>query len=138
MMNISSNTIKNYAGGGFSLSGTLKCVAIALAVSIVLLFIFSFIIAFTPYPEGMVKLGIILILVVSNLTGGWLTAKEAQSRGWLNGTVAGAFYMLLLFIIGSFINGFNITSSAMLMILFGLLSGAVGGIFGINTKRKTR
>ena len=103
-MNISSN----YSTSGFSLVGTIKSVAYSLAQSVILKFIFAFIVTYTPYQESYISVGIVLILIISNVIGGLLTAKEAQSKGWLNGAIAGALYMLILFILSSFVNGFGI------------------------------
>ena len=98
--------------------------------------IFSFILTYTDFPEKTISPIVLILTVISVALAGLLTAKHRASGGWLAGAVTGLLYMLILFCIGGIAFDtvtFGVNTFAMFAL--GMLSGAFGGILGINLKK---
>ena len=75
------------------------------------------------------------ILVAINLLiiaiTGFFAARRVGGRGWLHGAVAGLVFTGLLLLLGSM--GLTISAGTLLLLLLmGIVLGAVGGIIGVN------
>jgi putative membrane protein (TIGR04086 family) len=54
----------------------------------------------------------------------------------MNGAVVGLIYMLILYALSSIVYGsFPINRHVVIMFVIGAITGAIGGIIGINMKR---
>jgi len=71
----------------------------------------------------------------SVLTGGFISGRHSLRKGWMNGGLVGILYALIVFFVGFL--GFDAGASLQTLILFILCAivSAVGGIFGVNTRR---
>ena len=59
--------------------------------------------------------------------------KSKKEKGIIFGSLLGAVYMLILYIISSFLNfDFSLNINSLVMIILGILGGAIGGIIGVN------
>ncbi|MEF2968887.1 TIGR04086 family membrane protein [Paenibacillus sp. M1] len=77
-----------------------------------------------------------LVHSVSLLAGGLVSGKRAGQKGLYQGSLTGLFYGILLLVI-SFLaldNSLGLTEVA--LVLPALLLGAIGGVFGVNLKRR--
>lgn len=119
-----------------SISNIAKSIAICYGLTIILLAIFAIIVTYTPFPEVAVPTGVLLITILSVALSGILVARTAQSRGWFCGAISGLTYITTLYILGSLVfQCFSFGLSFLSMLLIGALSGAFGGIVGVNTRR---
>jgi putative membrane protein (TIGR04086 family) len=64
--------------------------------------------------------------------GGLIAAYYSQSRGWLNGALAGLSYCFLLILLGSLFTTFSFSGGLLLRVLIACLVSALGGMIGIN------
>lgn len=67
--------------------------------------------------------------------GGFVTGKRSGARGWYNGGMMGLAYGIIIALVSflGFDAGFDLTLLWVLLIAFG--AGAVGGIFGVNSRK---
>lgn len=80
--------------------------------------------------ESAVKIGIVVIYVVSGIAGGLLMGKIMKAQKFLWGFAAGAIYFVILLIVSTVVKGgfdMEITKVATTMILCGA-SGMAGGM----------
>lgn len=80
--------------------------------------------------ESVVKIGIIVIYVLSGVAGGFLMGKIMREQKFLWGLAAGAIYFILLFLISALVKGgfdMELTKVITTMILCGA-SGMAGGM----------
>ena len=114
-----------------------KNILISYGISLILIFIFAFIITYTSIPYSIVSTTSVIITIISILIAGIMGGKKSSEKGWLTGCITGLVYMLTLYIIGSIIfRNPGISSNGVIMIIIGIISGALGSIIGINNKKK--
>lgn len=108
----------------------LKVILFEFLVSVALLLI----LAFAMYHSGMEKTTarfiILLIYLVSTFLGGFILGKMKNSRRIIWGTLAGAIYILVLFLVSIAIHTeYTGTMNLVLSIGACMLGGILGGMF---------
>lgn len=110
-----------------------KSMAVALSLSLILIFILSILISSTNLKENIINPAVIFISTISLLIGAFLASKKIRKKGIILGALIGFAYMLLMYIISSLMNmDFTINLNSIIMIGFGVVGGAIGGILGVN------
>lgn len=113
----------------------IKGLMVAYLISIPAFLLFALILTNTDFPEKYKSIAVIITTIVSLFVAGMTATKGSRSKGWLNGSVAGFIYMLVLYLLSSIIyRNFSIDRYVITMAVIGILTGAVGGIAGINVK----
>lgn len=136
MSNVNANTA---AKEGLSPKSVFKGIAAAYIITIPAFMLFALILSNTDFPQKLLSPAVVVTTIISVLTAGSVSAKEVRSRGWLNGGVVGFIYMLVLYIFSSLVfKNFTIDKYVVTMSLIGILTGAIGGIAGINIKSGKR
>ncbi len=121
----------------FSPRAVLKSIIISYAFTFIVFLVFAAIITYTGFPETYIDTVVVITTVLSVLISGMAVSAGARSRGWLNGGIGGFVYMLVLVVLGVvFSAGAAFDKSDFALLIFGFVIGAVGGIIGINMKRK--
>ena len=115
----------------------IKALIFSIILTLIALVVLSLVLSFSEVSESVINPAIIVISSVSILIGGFLVAKKIKQKGILNGAILGIIYMLIIYLISSLLNNnFSLGISAFIMIGAGMLSGALGGILGVNLKAK--
>lgn len=113
----------------------LKGSAISFITLLVLLFVFSAVLTYTNVEESIIPIATIIINAVSILIGSSIATIHVKKNGITNGLIIGFVYMLLVYLISGIINSnFALQFQSILLILFGVISGGIGGIIGVNIK----
>lgn len=95
--------------------------------------IFATVLHFTNVSDTVIPGIILLISILSILTGSAICTKNIESQGWLWGSIIGITYAMILYIVSSLtLTGFAIPLSGIYLILGYTAIGAIGGIIGIN------
>ncbi len=95
--------------------------------------VFATVLHFTNVSDTIIPGIILLISILSILTGAAICTKNIESQGWLWGSSVGLTYALILYIVSSLtLTGFAIPLSGIYLILGYTAIGAIGGIIGIN------
>ena len=124
-------------------SFTQKCIkaslfglGIGVVILLVLLTAFSFLMSRQDVPKSAIGPVVIGVLMVAAFTSAFVTARLARNRGLLLGLLSGfLLYLVILFVsVVLFRTGFTFASVFKLVIL--MLSGAIGGICGVNGKKR--
>jgi len=114
----------------------LKALCVALIVSVVLIAILSALLVFTPLPESATSAAIIIVIIASNVIAGLSLSKKMRANGLMAGICVGIFYAVALYLIGAiFYNKVDINLGTIIMLLISIVSGAIGGIVGVNTRK---
>ena len=74
-------------------------IAVMYVVSAVFLLLLAFLLYQMELTEEVVKIGIIVIYIISGFSGGFLIGKQMQDKRYLWGLLAGTVYYVLLFLI---------------------------------------
>jgi len=112
----------------------MKGLIISFAVTLITIFIFSILLAYTNISESVIPTVIIVLTFISILIGAIISMKKTSKNGLINGAIIGGTYVIMLYLISSFLNtGFVLNIYTVIMIVAGILSGIVGGIIAVNT-----
>lgn len=112
-------------------------ITISILLTLVLLFIFSIILTYTEVSESTITPVIIGITGVSILAGSSITTAKIKQKGIINGMIVGGIYIFLIYLISSILStGFSLNIYSGIMMIIGILAGAIGGIVGVNLKWK--
>lgn len=114
----------------------LKGVLISYGFTLVAFLILALALSFTNLPDSLIPGAILFISVISILVGAASCSKNADTQGFLWGGSVGGIYAVVLYIISSMtLTGFFIPLATIYLILGYVLTGAIGGIVGINLKK---
>lgn len=106
----------------------LKALLAAYAVTVVLLFLLTFLLYKFNLDEGKVNIGISAVYVISTFTGGFLIGKWNQIRKYLWGLAVGILYFALLLLISVAVYRSLQDNGASVLTIFLLCAG--GGMLG--------
>ena len=125
--------------GSLDIIYLLKNTAVGFVLTIVLLFLVSVLGVFASLPEAVTKLLVSAVAYTSIGICGCRAARHVHSGGLISGAISGLIYIIVLYLIGSIVNGsFSLSSTSLITALISILSGAVGGIIGVNIRYKKR
>lgn len=112
-----------------------KGIAIAMIATVIMLLIFSIILAYTNTSEKTISPVIIVVTGISILLGSSLGSIKIKKNGIINGGLIGGIYILILYLISSILNWqFGLNMQSIIMIVIGMICGILGGIIGVNKK----
>lgn len=110
---------------------------ISFMLTVICILFFSMLLVKTNISENMINGVIIVISSISILIGASISTIKFERNGWINGGIISILYMLILYVLSSFVNdNFNINKNCIYMIIVGLILGIIGGIIGVNIKNK--
>lgn len=119
------NTIMNLAKG----------IGISLIVTVVLLMIFSVLLAYTNISETVISPVIMVITAISILIGSSIVNIKIKKNGLINGGIIGGSYILTIYLISSLLNWkFTLNLQSIIMIVLAIAFGILGGIIGVNKR----
>ena len=112
----------------------LKGVGISFAFTLISLTIFSALLTYTSLSESLIQPVVISVTGISILAGSFFATRKVGKNGIIKGIAVGLIYILLIYLISSIVNGgnFALTIGSIIMILIGIICGAIGGIIGVN------
>lgn len=122
---------------GISFMVIIKGVLFAFIISLIMFALTALAVSFGDMSDWIINVIIIAVSVISILVAGMFASKNAKSKGFLYGGAIGFLYMLVLYFIGALaFDRFGIDLRVLTMLVIGVVSGALGGIIGINLKRR--
>lgn len=112
----------------------LKGVGISFIFTLISLTIFSILLTYTNLSENLIQPVVIAVTGISILAGSFFATRKMSKNGILKGVAVGLIYISLIYFLSSISNGrnFALNIGSAIMILIGILCGAIGGIIGIN------
>jgi putative membrane protein (TIGR04086 family) len=108
----------------------------AFIVSVFLLAVFSVLMAAKDMPSVIVLPFACISISIGALCGGFLASRLNNSRGLFLGVVTGLLFMIILYIAGAIMHQADLNMLLFLKIVLAAFFGAVGGITGVNLRRR--
>lgn len=114
----------------------LKGSIVAIVITLIILFIFALLLAYTNMSETMITPVVIVASSISILIGSILSSRKIRKQGLINGGFVGLIYVITIYLLSSMIQkDFGINTYTIIMIVACILAGCLGGIIGVNQKR---
>lgn len=102
-------------------------------ITLLFFIIYALVLTFTPLSEMTLPTLTMLVTIIGIVISGALSARNTNSKGWLNGGLAGLLYVTIMLILSIFfIKELGSTSSWTIKYIWGVALGALGGMIGIN------
>lgn len=118
-------------------SSVLKPLFVSLSFTFAVLCITALCIAYGPVSEKHADICILISTIISITLAGFLAARQKTGRGFIAGAIAGTSYVAVAYLVAALAFGaFKPGAGFIKLLVFGIFFGAVGGIIGINMKRK--
>ena len=128
-------TSENSNENGNNIKRVLKGSAFSIVITLVGLLIYSIILSYTSVAESTIPTIIIIITGISILIGSTISTANIKKNGIVNGILVGLIYISLIYLLSSIITGnFLLNINSVIMIIVSVLTGALGGIIGVNMK----
>lgn len=113
-----------------------KGIVISYLITIPTFIIFAIILTYTSFPEKYISSTVMVTTIISILIAGSTATKNVKNKGWMNGGFVGLVYTIVLYLISSIIlKNFLIDKHVITVLIIGIITGAIGGIIGINLKK---
>lgn len=139
MPGIMNINVKSSENESLRISSLFNGLLASIIVTVLAFILLALIMANTDFPQRLITPAVVLTTIVSVLTAGSVSTRGIHSKGWLNGGIVGLIYMVILYLVSSLVyNDFTIDKYVITMTAIGVLAGAIGGIVGINTGKKTK
>jgi putative membrane protein (TIGR04086 family) len=112
-------------------------VLMAYAITCIVFLGYSMLITYTNMTERNLPMVVAITTLLSVMVAGFDAARGAENRGWLWGMAAGLIYILILTgLMMGVLQRFAVDTRTVSSIVLALAGGGMGGILGINLKRK--
>jgi putative membrane protein (TIGR04086 family) len=108
----------------------------AFIISILLLAAFSALMTAKDMPSAAVMPFACIAISAGALCGGFMASRLYRSRGLMMGAVTGLLFFIILYITGAIMHQADLNTLLLLKIVLSAVFGAVGGIVGVNLKRR--
>ncbi|CDZ24197.1 hypothetical protein CCDG5_1080 [[Clostridium] cellulosi] len=111
---------------------------VGIITSIILLLIFSFIMTVRDIPEGVVPTLSAISVSIGSIVGGFVSAKMFGKSGLIVGALIGLVLFLIMMLAGAAVQGNGAKVSALIKAVVSLVSGGIGGVVGVNSRRSQK
>ncbi len=119
------------------LKATLFGGAVGAVICTLFLFLFAFLfVAVKSIPQQMIQWIALLCAALGALTAGYVATRIYGSKGLLYGTLAALVLFVMLTLIAFIISRDKFTYVTLIRLFAMMLSGALGGVFAANKKRR--
>ena len=123
MINVSENISEN----GNNIKKVIKGSAFSIIITLIGLLIYSIILSCTSVSESTIPTIVIIITTIST--------SNIKKNGIINGMFVGLIYIAIIYLLSSIVTGnFLLNITSIIMIITSVLTGALGGIIGVNKK----
>ena len=131
MINVSENISEN----GNNIKKVIKGSAFSIIITLIGLLIYSIILSYTSVSESTIPTIVIIITSISVLIGSTISTSNIKKNGIINGMFVGVIYIAIIYLLSSIVTGnFLLNITSIIMIITSVLTGALGGIIGVNKK----
>ncbi len=117
--------------------GIASALLMAFCITIPVMLILAAVLTFTDFPEKYTTIAVVLATLSGLFAAGFRAGTGNGKNGTVRGGLPGLAYMVILYLVSSILfKDFMLSQRAIIMIITGLLAGAVGGLLGGNRKAK--
>ena len=130
--------VENIGNRGVVMTALLSVIK-AMVLTAAALLLLTVFIAYKGMPESAASVCIKAATFLCVFAAGLFTSRKMRHSGWLSGLISGVIYVLAMLIISFFILGrFQPGANTVRMLIISVLAGILGGITGVNLKRKKK
>ncbi len=130
--NIKAQELSPVSGTAFAF---LKGVLISSVLTLLIFTLSAVLLSYTPMSESASPYIVFVTHILSSFVAGFIPAKRAGTKGLITGSLSALLYMAIVWLVSSLASdGFYINTHVLTMFLIAILSGAAGGITGVNFK----
>ena len=131
MINMSENISEN----GNNIKKVIKGSAFSIIITLIGLLVYSIILSYTSVSESTIPTIVVIITAISILIGSTISTPNIKKNGIINGMFVGLIYIAIIYLLSSIVTGnFLLNITSIIMIITSVLTGALGGIIGVNKK----
>lgn len=131
MINMSENISEN----GNNIKKVIKGSAFSIIITLIGLLVYSIILSYTSVSESTIPTIVIIITAISILIGSTISTSNIKKNEIINGMFVGLIYIAIIYLLSSIVTGnFLLNITSIIMIITSVLTGALGGIIGVNKK----
>lgn len=131
MINMSENISEN----GNNIKKVIKGSTFSIIITLIGLLVYSIILSYTSVSESTIPTIVIIITAISILIGSTISTSNIKKNGIINGMFVGLIYIAIIYLLSSIVTGnFLLNITSIIMIITSVLTGALGGIIGVNKK----
>lgn len=128
-----TNMSENISGNGNNIKRIIKGSVFSIVITIIGILIYSIVLCNTNVAENSMSTVIIIITAISILIGSTISTTNIKKNGILNGMLVGFIYIAMIYLLSSIITGnFLLNINSIIMIIASVITGALGGIIGVN------
>ncbi len=129
------NMSENISESGNNIKRIIKGSAFSIVITLIGLLVYSIILSYTSISETTMPATIIIVTAVSILIGSTISTANIKKNGIVNGVLVGLIYIAIIYLISSIVTGnFLLNTNSIIMVIASVLTGALGGIIGVNKK----
>lgn len=112
-----------------------KYLLFSYGIALILLCLTGVLFAYTKINDNLINIFVFVIVVISILIGSTLLTHKIKRRGLLLGVIFGLIYFSILYFLSVILyTGFFINKEVGIYFIISVLSGAFGGIIGVNLR----
>ncbi len=127
-----SNVREGHGGKALMMVGS---VLKAVIFTFMIFMLVAYLLTHTEFSESFVSPIVIATSMLSCFIIGFDFSKRNKERGLIFGSLGGLVYLMFYIVVGMMLsNDVVFDSRTVIVLLFGILSGSLGGVFGVNKK----
>ena len=117
------NTLKEYT----------KFITIAILLGTIFAYLIGILLAYTNINDNMLGTLIFVGTAISIFIGSTMLNRKFKKRGYLYGLIFGLLFFILIYTFSCLLStSFIFNTTVLIYLLMATISGAVGGIIGVN------
>lgn len=117
------NTLKEYT----------KFMVISILIGVIITCLIGVLLAYTNINDNMLGTLIFVGTAISIFIGSTMLNRKFKKRGYLYGLIFGLIFFLLIYTFSCLLStSFIFNTTVLIYLLMAIVSGAIGGIIGVN------
>ncbi len=106
------------------------------AITFFVIIVYSVFLTYTNMTDKYIMFVVLITTIIATAYVGYQFARKANSRGLLWGILGGLLYGLIFVSLG-FVSSetYEMSSRTIFVVVFSIVSGGMGGVIGINSKK---
>ena len=109
---------------------------IGMLSSAMLIFMMAAVLTVGNIPAMIISPATVFVLAFGSFFGGFSSAKMSAEKGLLCGFVSGILFFVIAWAAGALFENSGFGTAAIIKLFMILISSSLGGIFGVNYRRK--
>jgi putative membrane protein (TIGR04086 family) len=102
-------------------------------LTLLALLIYSVVLKFATFSEGVSSMFILVVTMISILYGAIFSARKINKKGWLVGATVGLLYIVIIYLVALVAGGeATLAIKDLIRVTLAVIVGGLSGMLGIN------